>query len=89
MPYNVFNDFSVIFFSLRKRRVTRERNVFGIHVFQYCVRSHNPNIQRLVAELCRVMLRGLKSNTANPVEVLIRATKFHQQFRVSNQSIHS
>lgn len=63
--------------------VVRERTVFPEGVYQDCVCSDNKKIQQLVAKLCRIALRDVGSITPNPADVVIRATLYHQRFRVS------
>lgn len=64
-------------------RVVRAQTVFPNAVYQGCVLNDNQGVQRLIAELCRVSLRGPDSGIADPADVIIRATEFHQRFRVS------
>lgn len=67
----------------------RERDLFNIGVFRNCVISDNKEIRNLLANLCRLALRGPNRDIANPFDVLIRATRFHQQFRVSVNSLQA
>ncbi|XP_055309882.1 uncharacterized protein LOC129573411 [Sitodiplosis mosellana] len=59
----------------------RDRTVFPESVYQDCVLSDNEDLQRKVADLCRAMLRGGDTGVADPADVVIRATMYHQQFR--------
>lgn len=51
-------------------------------VFRDCVQSDSEAIRDSLAKLCRLALRGPTRETADPVNVLLRATTFHQRFRV-------
>lgn len=72
----------ILYFFFTIFRAVRNRTVFPDSVYQDCVRSDNGTLQRKVAELCRTMLRGADTGVTDPVEVVIRAIMFHQQFRV-------
>lgn len=61
--------------------------MFHEDVYRDCAHSDNEMLQRKVADLCRTMLRGADTGVADPTDVVIRATMFHQRFRVSLDSI--
>lgn len=67
----------------------RGRDLFDIGVFRNCVISDKEEIRNLLANLCRLALRGPDRDIANPFDVLIRATRVHQQFRVSLNSLQA
>lgn len=77
--YN-FSKHMVYFISFR---TVRERSVFPDEVYGECVRSDNEQVQNLVGELCRVMVSGADTGIADPTDVVLRATMFHQMFRVN------
>ncbi|XP_031634070.1 uncharacterized protein LOC116347564 [Contarinia nasturtii] len=59
----------------------RNRNVFTEQVLRWCVYSDNEIVQQLTAKLCRLMLRGINTDIADPSTVVIRATQLFQRFR--------
>lgn len=64
-------------------RVIRNRRLFKDEVYADCVLSDDKLVREVCRVLCKVTFRGPNVESAPPVELLLRAVRFHLKFRVS------
>lgn len=61
----------------------RNRRIFADEVYADCVLSDDETVRESCKMLCRLTFRGPNVDIAPPVELLLRAVRFHMKFRVS------